>query len=750
MQNVSNQYKQSIRRRERNRGYIRVVLGLYNLQAQKHAQVSKEKNDLLYFSNVREPFLGGLADRIYATPEQGFSRVDGSMYFAPPVNAGYDYYNNGIVSNAILGNIYIDFGGEEYDIKGLSIDFGDYYPVDFTIKTDRDEKSYRENDKRYWRTEDVFDKTTFIQIRPARMVNGAGRLRILRFSCGITNTFTNEEVIRYSGKEYISPICETLPSNDVRLTVANYNSYYSPDNPGSALAYMETGQEIRVAFGYDVDGNGDIEWLPEKLSYLKEWSANESEAQFTSTDIFDHMTGIYYRGTFREEGISLYDLATDVFADAGITNYFIDSYLKEITVRNPVPAVSHSVALQMIANAGRSVLLEDRKGMVVIYPAFVPEMESDADNQTWYSNAGNILKDEEKIWYATASKGFTAVDGSMKFLPGQGNDLLHTGYISESVWRKDGDAEGYWDRGTPKIILRMESTYTVFGIGIRFQKYAPEQIYINTYQDGELLEQVVVDEPGIDYRLNHDFLDFDQMELVFTKGIPNARIFVSHVTMGENTDYRLRRTHELISAPVAVRQNKIKDISVSFHSYKETPESVVVASEEITVPYDGYEHLVYFKNPSYGLFLFTSDNNGAGNRAAVRAEMTESSNYYAKIRFTGVTEETVISYSISGYEYSVEEQRYVDGYNGNGESKAWSNPLVSTQEHAKILEEWIAAYLLGDVDYQMEWTGDPSVDANDLFELETKYGNVFVKSYENTLYFNGRWTGSMKARKVVE
>lgn len=90
------------------------------------------------------------------------------------------------------------------------------------------------------------------------------------------------------------------------------------------------------------------------------------------------------------------------------------------------------------------------------------------------------------------------------------------------------------------------------------------------------------------------------------------------------------------------------------------------------------------------------------------------------------------------------------GYNRSGESKAWSNPLVSTQEHAKILEEWIAAYLLGDVDYQMEWTGDPSVDANDLFELETKYGNVFVKSYENTLYFNGRWTGSMKARKVVE
>lgn len=124
-------------------------------------------------------------------------------------------------------------------------------------------------------------------------------------------------------------------------------------------------------------------------------------------------------------------------------------------------------------------------------------------------------------------------------------------------------------------------------------------------------------------------------------------------------------------------------------------------------------------------------------------------NYYAKIRFTGVVEETTISYSISGYEYSVEEQKYVAGYNRNGESKAWSNPLVGTQEHAKILEEWIAAYYLGDVDYQMEWTGDPSVDANDLFELETKYGNVLVKSYENTPHFNGRWTGSMKARKVV-
>ena len=37
---------------------------------------------------------------------------------------------------------------------------------------------------------------------------------------------------------------------------------------------IEIGQEVKVQFGYDVDGQGNIEWLPEQTTYLSKWSAN--------------------------------------------------------------------------------------------------------------------------------------------------------------------------------------------------------------------------------------------------------------------------------------------------------------------------------------------------------------------------------------------------------------------------------------------------------------------------------------------
>ena len=49
----------------------------------------------------------------------------------PLEGSGYQLYNNGLVSSEILGEIYIDFGGEEFDIKGLTVDFGNCFPVDF-------------------------------------------------------------------------------------------------------------------------------------------------------------------------------------------------------------------------------------------------------------------------------------------------------------------------------------------------------------------------------------------------------------------------------------------------------------------------------------------------------------------------------------------------------------------------------------------------------------------------------------------
>lgn len=61
------------------------------------------------------------------------------------------------------------------------------------------------------------------------------------------------------------------------------------------------------------------------------------------------------KGQYYETGITLYDLAVLVLEDAGVAqeDYYLDTYLKKITVYNPLPNVRHKEALQIIANAGR-------------------------------------------------------------------------------------------------------------------------------------------------------------------------------------------------------------------------------------------------------------------------------------------------------------------------------------------------------------------------------------------------------------
>jgi len=88
-------------------------------------------------------------------------------------------------------------------------------------------------------------------------------------------------------------------------------------------------------------------------------------------------------------------------------------------------------------------------------------------------------------------------------------------------------------------------------------------------------------------------------------------------------------------------------------------------------------------------------------------------------------------------------------HNVNGQEITWNNPLISTIQHAKDLEEWIAEYYLGNIDYEISWRGDPRTEANDLFYMELKgREDALIRSYQNEISFNGAWSGNMKARKV--
>lgn len=770
MQNTSKAYKKSIRGMKRNRGYIRTTIGVINSLAQANVNAIDSRNKFTYFSDIKKPFNGFDVEKPYATAEHDWSKVDGSMYFLPPQREGYSLYNNGIVTSDLSGKIYIRFGNVTgLDIKGLTIDFGECYPTDFTIENDGITRAYEGNSTRYFRTEDVFDGTSYFIITPTKMVNGQGRLRIYQFQCGIVNVFTNKETLSYSDKEFISSISETIPSNDVTLTVDNQDMYYSPDNPESTLAYLEIGQEVKTAFGYDVDGNGNLEWLPEKTAYLKSWSADNKKAKFTATDRFDYLTGTYYKGLYRENGISLYNLALDVLHDAGITDereYFIDPYLKDIIVRNPIPAVKHSEALQIIANAGRCALFEDRTSKIHLQASFIPDMTASANNEMEYSHAENVLVDDEKEDYAECSKNYSSVDGNIFFMPKDEN-YLNTGYVSRSYYvldtpegsvvnrlgyRLGNDSKkvlatpmGHWEGETPTITINLEAAFTAFGLIVRFRNNAPQEFHIMTYNQDILVDDMLVENPDTEYVTYEQFTLFDKMVLVFTKGSPDSRLFVDNVVIGDVTDYVLADDVTPMEYPTSTRQYKIKSINVVRNTYNLSQEEVKeLVTEEIVLSPDNLDYTVYFSNPSYGLTVAVKENPN------VTVEILESSNYFAKIRFAGITTDTVVSYAVSGYEYVVQENRLIASHNVNGQEIEWNNPLISDAQHAKDMAEWLASYYLGMVEYQIKWRGDPAVDANDLFYLLLQSGEkTMIRAYQSELKFSGAWSGTLKARRVV-
>lgn len=418
MYNVSQAYKESMKKPVRNHSYIKVVLGLINQEAQMSARVENQDQYTSY-SEFPTVFTKNDIGNMYATYEQDFWKADGSMYFLPrsPTN----YRKNGLITGDLFAsNLLIEFSFEygASDIRGLTIQFGHNYPTEFTVITSDGAEYQFENDSDKFETEQVFENTSSLILRINNMNVPNNRVRIYYVKFGLGLEYDNEWIINTESSSMLSAINESLPEVNFSVTLKNEDQRFNADNPASEINFLETGQKISVMYGYEVN-EGNIEWMQLHSLMVSEWSANDTQATIKAVDRFKFMSDNYYKGKYYENGISLYDLAELVFVDAGIesVDYYLDSYLNEVVVHNPLPNITHNEALQIIANAGRCIMDYDRYGRIRIYSAFIPEYTVLSNNEEYYSNVENILSDAEKIHYASYTQDFWRADGSMYFLP---------------------------------------------------------------------------------------------------------------------------------------------------------------------------------------------------------------------------------------------------------------------------------------------------------------------------------------------
>ena len=427
--------------------------------------------------------------------------------------------------------------------------------------------------------------------------------------------------------------------------------------------------------------------------------------------------------------------------DAGITDereYFIDPYLKNVIVNNPIPVVKHSEALQIIANAGRCILYQGRDKKIRMKASFVPDLSVSVNNQTEYSNIDKLLKSTSKDAYAIHSNDFSVVDGTVLFMPSDGQ-YKQTGYVSNSI----ADSNGLFEEN-PVITIIPEAAFYVYGMLLSFRNVAPLEYVITTYLEGNKVNQVKVENPNVNSVLPDEFEPFDRMEIEFTKGYPNARVTIDNILINDITDYTLEMSKDIQGATTGERKNKVKSISVAQHIYLQSFETKKLKTEKIVLTENVTRKNIYLSKPSYDFAVSTDSEN-------VSVEIIGQSSYFVAVEFMKVLDgDLSVNCTVDGKEYIVNDYQYTVNHNEHGDEIAWNNPLVSSDEHADNLEKWLAEHFLGDVEYSIPWRGDPRIDAGDLLYLELKNRETaLIKIYENSLKFNGAWSATSKARKAV-
>lgn len=738
MQKVSKAYKESMKSSLRERAYIMISFGLVNQEAQAKATV--DNGSYAYYSNKDNIFGEHIDDTVYATLEEEFTKVDGSMFFLPRATEGGRYYDTGIISDKLVSEarceVVISLNTIATDFKGLTINFGENYPVDFDIVGSTGQTiEFRGNTKSKWSTEEVLENTTYIKLVFYKMKNPQSRLRIYSIMFGYGLVYYNNSVMSSALDSYVSPIGADVPQFDFSVTLKNYDHYFNVDNPNSAINYLETGQEMDIMYGYQTPGSDTIEWIQGNHLWCSEWESDDNTATIRCQDIFRNMDGEYVKGLYSAAGKSYYALAEEILKDAGISEYYIDPRLKKLYSNNPIPRVKYKEALQIIANACRCVLTQSRDGKVQIKSNFMPSASIATNGEETYSNAANVLTDTPKVEYATLAGNYTPTDGTMFFLPRNGKAALTTGYVSKEI----SGANGTFTKN-PVVTITMEAIRAYYGLKLVFGTALPAAFTIRTYKGGEPVNEYPVEKDEINTTsiILRDFDDFDVMKIEFTKTAePYNRIVLNYFSLSDVVDFTMNR-RDMTSSPKAIKQELIKEVIVPCYTYQENNREENLVYEDIDVV-AGEVETYYIQDPSYGYKVKLDEVEG-------KATVVAWSNYFVTIKFN-VTGSFKLE--VQGYRYKIVEKYATVSLNARGKTVKWKNPLISNTTMANELAAWLADYYTAGIEYEYDTRGNPELDATDIVYQENEFHDgMRVNIYRHTVNFKQAFSGRVTARRI--
>lgn len=729
----------------RNASHMKVTLGVINDTAQSQALLSNQ-SQYAGFSDFDGVFEQKKVQSQYATYENNFWMLDGSMRFLP--DAASQYEPVGIVSKNLFSSSFsvkMTFQ-ENVDIAGLTIKFAGNYPREFSIITsDGTSKSYS-NSSLNFTTYDRFDNTTSLEIKVTAMSATNNRVRIERILFGNAMVFTDNDIINAESTSTASQINEDLPEINFTLTIDNNDKRFDYDNKESIINYLRTGQNVLVQMGYDLD-DGTTEWILLHTLKLSEYSASDDEASITAVDVLQQFgEGNYHRGDWHENGITLYVLANRVIADAIGTysipqdKFFIDKYLQSVEVRNPIPLVPHKEALQIIANAGRCILTVDRYGKICIKSAFDPDAETTSTETAYFSDVFNVNIDNEKTRYATYEDSMWKLGSRPPFLSRTGvkNDV---GFVTKDIASKGGTFST-----PPQIVKTFDVPRKSNGMKVKVYHSFPNTMSINTYLEDQIVESIGISDGKINHAdvktwtTDHQFKEFDKMVIEFGRINVNTRLVVDYIELGENIDYTIERD-DMYSSPTMSKSEHIKRLKNIRTVYSKSDAIEEVVSEEVEWT---NETLLYTFDEPHHSYTASLENQEDGQSVRI----SDSGAYFVELKLSGNDSGKKVQVIVNGKKFNQSNTYSVAEISNYGVEKDWSNPLISDKELCDKVCKWVADYYNPGIDYSIDYRGEPALDAGDTIYQENRDGKMVKTVAESvSLTYDGTVSGTLETRR---
>ena len=401
--NVSTAYKEQFNRNVRNPSNVVVRMKLGDKDLMSASTVDSPSSLFLGDTDGAISIFGKSLDRVkagesdkwymnkqYASLEEGFLRLDGSMLFVPNMSAfgsaqgyvGNCLYNNGYewVQSMV---IELDKTASFYGIKVVLAPPGSsFYSITKLRVTARNGNTLVKDlivdcNSTIVNIEEGFDNVNKIYLEAVEGKPNT-RARIHYVELGIDKEFTGKNLISCEEKRYIDVLSTNLPINDFTFTISNINHEFDIDNPQGLYKYIENSTSVvEYFYEYELD-NGEIERFKggsvlSNGEMTTNISDNGTTATFVTLDHINNMDDVYYNGTcfwvYTDKLTSYYDIAEYLLIkEAGLSKgqFVLSDKLQRYSTRVPLPQLEIKNLLKLIANACMCVFYVDRDGVVHI------------------------------------------------------------------------------------------------------------------------------------------------------------------------------------------------------------------------------------------------------------------------------------------------------------------------------------------------------------------------------------------------